>query len=491
MSNKSIKPKILQEFNPNANYLPNNVVTFEGSAYKLSFNVMKSSGTQPDMDFDWEEYSYPTYAPDFGYKKYQWLEKNGLFYQLINPEVYPGLQDDPETNASGAWSAAGSPPVWSAENYYTIGNSEYFASIVTHNSIVYMIIGNTAQNSELPPENGIYNNWVLQVPPDVPTTLEITYISADNSLEFKWDNPNIDPAQIKIYNRPYLSSDDFSVTSVIPWVDIISTTSKCFFNYLLQYSFLNNGSSYEFCISAANDDGVESIKSNIVPVDIPPLDGLSPQIGLQVTYNSNTNTLDFIWGDIGTRPPQFYVYYANTGNQLINRLGDPILTSDITDFSNDSLHYNYPVPNNTLTNGNTYDLAITASDNMDESDFSNIVTVEYILPVVNPEPPIVTAVINQNASTTIYWIPPSTTGEPELSGYEINYSFDGGTTNITIDISDPSANSYQITGLDEFNGASGQGNIKAINVDGGFSVDSYFLLAPIQEITVKAAVFNF
>ena len=300
--------------------------------------------------------------------------------------------------------------------------------------------------------------------PETPTGLSVTFTTV---LEFTWNKPSINPDYIKIYYGLNLNSvDDELIT--ISFSDITINGDTCFYEYDIIENFIN-GTIYYFGITAINQNGSESEKSNIQQVLIPTIDGPSAPTGLIVTYNSENNSLELSWNDVDPRPFKFYVYYAYTGLALNNKFTNPILTGDITDFSDDKMHYTYPVPNNTLTN-NIYNIAITASDNIIESLKSNIVsvTISGQQPVLIPDPPIITAVINQNSSTTLYWIPPSTNGGPNLYGYRISYIVGlNQTTPVIINITTPSITSYKIIGLD--NDISGNGNIQAININGGLS----------------------
>ena len=210
------------------------------------------------------------------------------------------------------------------------------------------------------------------------------------------------------------------------------------------------------------------------------------QSGLLVSYSESDHSLVLEWPQ--SEPTfSFNLYYKVVGYNVFNPIGEAFNSTETTS-TDETYYYTYLIPSDSGINGTTSDIVIVGINKYgDESDYSDPPVRRDIPqitpPVLGPDPPIITAVINVDATITIHWIPPSTIGEAALIGYKITYYIDP-INNGTINITNPNTTSYT---LEIPTGMSGNGNIQAKNENNGFSdldLGAFELLNPIESVSL-------
>lgn len=156
-------------------------------------------------------------------------------------------------------------------------------------------------------------------------------------------------------------------------------------------SYLANGDTYEFYVTAINSGGESPPSNTVLARPLPPLPGAPT--GLTAKANNN-GTITLSWTAPGSGL-WYWVYYRDKSDGQTNytRLADPVTTG--TSFT---LSY--------LTVGDTYDFYVTAINLAGEGPASNVAEATSYMPPP-PAPTGLTAKVNVDASITLSWTAPA------------------------------------------------------------------------------------
>ncbi len=275
--------------------------------------------------------------------------------------------------------------------------------------------------------------------------------AGSGTIAVSWDA--LDGHNVTDYHLRHAEEGSGSWTDITEGIDGTSST----------IAGLTNGTGYEVQVRAvnANGEGDWSPSATARPLATLPAAPAAPTLEagneqLTVTWTAPTDTG-------GSAISSYHLRHREDGKGSWTEL-----TSGITST-------NHVITG--LTSGTSYEVQVRAVNASGESGaWSESATATPTASSTVPDAPTTPTLEAGNASLTVTWTAPDDDGGSEITGYELQYSSDGGTTWTLIEASEITGTSHTITDLT--NGTRYHVQVRAVNAvgDGAWSNSATVLL---------------
>jgi hypothetical protein len=277
--------------------------------------------------------------------------------------------------------------------------------------------------------------------PDPPTA--VTASVGDSSVALSWAVPDDDGGSaLTGYVVQY--SSDGGVTWTTDTADCTSTATSC------TVTGLTNGTSYQFNLTATNAIGSSTPASSataVTPMAIP-----GPPTNVTATAGAGSATVSWTapGDDGGSALTGYVVQYSSDGGTT--------WTTDTADCTGTAPTCTV----NGLTNGTSYLFQVAATNAVGTS--TTAATATAVTPITVPDAPSGLSVVSSSGTAILNWTGVDNDGGSPVTGFEAQYSIDGGLTWTNVPTCDGVLDDCTITGL--ANGTTYVFQVAAINAVG-------------------------